>query len=150
MGLALVSGTISMLRERTDVSVQNETIRTEVSSHFRIGNRPANVAGTFNLSVGDVVTAAGRDSAEFQVLALRNDTTNMLYSVAVAPLWAIAFMLLVPVAGVAVMLQGPSEAFVGGMFLLMGMCTFPGGLYLMWKRSVIRSAFRMVQQPARA
>ena len=69
MGLALVSGTISMLRERTDVSVRNEAIQTQVSSHFRIGNRPANLAGTFNLSVGDVVTAAGKDSAEFQVLA---------------------------------------------------------------------------------
>lgn len=150
MGLALVSGTISMLRERTDVSVQNEAVRTEVSSHFRIGNRPANLAGTFNLSVGDVVTAAGKDSAEFQVLALRNDTTNMIYSVAVAPLRAIAFMLLLPVVAVAIMLQDPSWAFFGGLLLLMGMLTFPGGLYLLWKRSVIQSARQMVQQPARA
>ena len=94
MGLTLVSGTISMLRERTTVTGDAHSVSTRQSTEFRIGDRPATLAAACNLTIGDKVTAAGHAKAELTVLALRNDTTNVVYSIAPTPLWSIGFMVL--------------------------------------------------------
>ena len=39
---------------------------------------------------------------------------------------------------------------VGGMFFLMGLVTFPGGLILIWKRNRVLQAVRMLNAAAQA
>lgn len=150
MGLTLVSGTISMLRERTTVTGDAHSVSTRQSTEFRIGDRPATLAAACNLTIGDKVTAAGHAKAELTVLALRNDTTNVVYSIAPTPLWSIGFMVLSPFAGIAVMLQDPSWAFPGTILLLGGLVFLPMGLIGMRKNGIVSSARRMVEQAPRS
>ena len=147
MALTLVTGTISLTRERKDVSATSNTITTQTTTEFRIGNRPARISGGVNLAPGDQVRAAGKDSAELEVLALCNDTTSVQYTAPCPSLLIIASMLLLPIAGIALALNG--EQFVGQMFFLMGLVTFPAGLIMIWKRNRVLAAVRMVEQAGR-
>jgi len=148
MALTLVTGTISLARERTHVSAATDSVSTSTTTEFRIGNRPASFQSGLNLTAGDVVRAAGNDRAELDVLALVNDTTAVQYTAPCPPLWVIAVMLLLPFGGMALGLAG--EPFVGGMFFLMGIATFPIGLVMIWKRSRVLAALRLVHSAAKA
>ncbi|MFN0243762.1 MAG: hypothetical protein ACKVWV_12800 [Planctomycetota bacterium] len=150
MSLSLVSGTITQLRERAEVRGDDKSITTHRATEFRIDNRPANFAAAFNASVGDKVTAVGKNSAELEVIALRNDTTNVIYFVGMAPLGGIAILLACPVIAIAVMLYDTSWAFLGFILLLGGFVSFPGGIYLLFKRRGVARAVRMVEQAPRA
>lgn len=148
MGLTLVTGTVSLTREHNHVSGTAENITTQRVTEFRIGNRPARFSGGLNLAPGDEVRAAGKDEAELEVIALRNDTTSVLYTAPCPPLVAIAIALGLPFGGAALGLNG--EHFVGGMFFLMGLVTFPAGLILIWRRRRVLAAVRMVNAATQA
>jgi hypothetical protein len=142
MSLTLVTGTISLTRERKDISVANDNVTTYTSTEFRIGNRPASFKAGVNLAPGDQVRAAGKDGAELDVLALANDTTSVQYTAPCPPLWIIASMLLLPFIGMGLGLRG--EQFIGGMLFLMGIATFPLGFVMLWKRSRVLAAVRLL------
>jgi len=148
MGLTLATGTVSLTRERKDISGTAENITTQTVTEFRIGNRPARFGGGLNLAPGDEVRAAGKDGAELEVLALRNDTTSVQYTAPCPSLLVIAMSLGLPFGGAALGLNG--EHFVGGMFFLMGLVTFPAGLIMLWKRNRVLQAVRMLNQAATA
>lgn len=149
MSLVLVHGVVTALRERTHVTADSQSVKTESTTEFRIDQRPANLAATCNLTIGDKVVAAGHDKPELEVLALRNDSTNVIYSLGVTSTWALGAMLLMPIGGCAWMFRGPEDAFVGGIFVLGGLFTFPIALWLLRKRSVIANARRMVDSAPR-
>lgn len=134
MSLTAVSGVITQLRERAEL---------------RVDNRPARFAAAFNASIGDKVVAAGKNAAELEVIALRNDTTQLIYHVGITSIPAIAFMLAVPFLAVALMLYDTSWAFAGFLFLLMGLISFPVGLLALYKRKVTHEAVRMVEHAPR-
>lgn len=146
MGLTLVSGTVSLTRERKDVSGTTDNITTLTTTEFRIGNRPANFKAGINLSPGDQVRAAGNEGAELDVLALANDTTSVQYTTPCPQLWMIAFLLLLPFIGIGLALQGDHG--LGGLLFLMGLASFPMGLVLCWKRSRIMAAVRLLSSAA--
>lgn len=96
-----VAGKVSGARVDTSISVNNTTTVNNYDSSsyaaptatttsqtvvnktmtFRIDNRPANLSVAVNLTDGDLVTAAGLQKGELEVLALHNHTTRMLYTV---------------------------------------------------------------------
>lgn len=55
-------------------------VNTDHWTKFRINNRPCSYKWSLNLSEGDRVIVAGEGTAELQVLALHNQTTNVIYS----------------------------------------------------------------------
>lgn len=142
MGLTLVTGTVSLTRERTEVSGSAENVTTQTTTQFRIGNRPAFFRAGLNLAPGDEVRAAGHDGAELDVLALLNRTTSVRYTAPGAPPWLIALLLLMPFIGMGLALSG--DRGLGGMLFLLGLPSFPAGLILIWKRSRVLAAVRMV------
>jgi hypothetical protein len=142
MGLTLVNGTVSLTRERTQVSGTAENMTSQTTTEFRIGNRPANFKAGVNLAPGDEVRAAGYDGAELDVLALVNRTTSVLYTAPHPPLWLVALLLLMPFIGMGLALSG--DRGLGGMLFLLGLPSFPAGLILIWKRSRVLAAVRMV------
>lgn len=142
MGLTLVTGTVGLTRERTHVSGTADNITTQTTTEFRIGNRPAHFRVAINLAPGDEVRAAGHDGAELDVLALVNATTSVQYTAPVAPLWLVALLLLMPFIGIALALSGDQG--LGGMLFLIGLPSFPAGLYLVWKRSRVQAAVRLL------
>lgn len=93
-----VAGVVSGARVDTSISVHNTTTVTnhDTSSYapsattssetivnknmcFRIDNRPANMKVAVNLTNGDLVTAAGLQKGELEVLAINNHTTRTMY-----------------------------------------------------------------------
>lgn len=132
-----VAGKVSGARVDTSISVNNTTTvnnydsgyaapTTTTSSQtvvnktmmFRIDNRPANLSTAVNLTDGDLVTAAGLQKGELEVLALHNHTTRMLYSVpganTVAPIiYIIVGVLTIGLFGIGYLLIG------GGIWFLM-------------------------------
>lgn len=142
MGLTLVTGPVSLTRERTQITATDNQVTTRTETEFRIGNRPASFAAGLNLAPGDEVRAVGKDGAELQVLALHNQTTGVLYTVPCPPIWVIALMVLLPFAGMGLGLAG--ETGLGGMFFLMGLASCPLGLVMLWKRARILGAVRLL------
>ncbi len=142
MALTLVTGTVSLTRERSHISATDSQVTTTTTTEFRIGNRPASIAGGINLAPGDEVRAAGNDGAELVVLALSNRTTGVRHTVPCPPLWVIVLLILMPFIGMGVALSGDTG--LGGMLFLIGLPTPPMGLYLIWKRRRILAALRML------
>jgi hypothetical protein len=91
MSMTVISGVVTGYRERADTSVthtvnQNPNmsstvhVETKRTASFRIGNRAVFMNTAPNLMDGDLVTAAGKQtSGEFKVVAVRNETTSMIY-----------------------------------------------------------------------
>jgi hypothetical protein len=131
------------------VTADSRSGTTERTTEFRIDGRPATLAAACDLSVGGVVVAAGRDEPELDVLALRNDSTNVIDSLGGASTWAIGLRLRLPFGGCAWMSRGPEGPLSGGSFFVVGRCTFPGALRLTKERSVIANARRMVESAPR-
>jgi hypothetical protein len=133
MGMTTISGPVAGVRERTDVSGDRETVQTSRSIHLRIGNRPAYMKSSPNLMDGDVVTVAGKDSAEFEIMALRNESTGVIYQV-MNPLFGMG-------AGVAVILCSLPMAILvfPPLFLI------PVGIYMIWQGWQAQSAANLLR-----
>lgn len=147
-----VTGTVSGTRTDTSISVSNTTTvntseysptttsssqtTVEKSMCFRIDNRPANMAVAINLTNGDMVTAAGFQKGEFEVLALNNHTTRTMYWVPEPPTYPEIIYMIV---GVIVL-----------MFHKIGWLVIGGAiLFLMNKKkkiNLIRQAKAMVEK----
>ena len=133
MGMTTLGGEVSGLRERADVVGNRREVQTQRSVHLRIGNRPAFMKSSPNLMDGDRVTAAGMDGAEFRILALRNDSTGVLYW-SVHPLFSI-------LAGLLTILLSPIFFFlVFPPFVLI-----PMGVYLIWQGIQARQAEKLLR-----
>lgn len=85
MTVEKISGVVSGFQtiSTTSGNIQNGkgNIQTTHRTTFRVGNRPAMFHNVLNLTNGDIVTAVGEGAGELTVIALRNDTTHMTYSV---------------------------------------------------------------------
>jgi hypothetical protein len=138
MGMTTISGAVSGVREHTDVSGNRETVQTSRSIHLRIANRPAYMKSCPNLMDGDVVTAVGKDSAEFEIIALRNESTGVIYQV-VNPMFQIG-------AGIVVILCSLPMA----ILVFPPLFFIPLGIYMIWKGCQAQSAAnRLRATPAR-
>lgn len=59
-------------------STSTSTVKTD-TMNFRVDNRPCYMPVAINITNGDVVTAAGIQKGEFDVLAINNHTTKTMY-----------------------------------------------------------------------
>ena len=114
-----IGGVVSGVRERADVVGNRDQVQTQRSVHLRIGNRAAFMKSSPNLVDGDVVTAAGKDGAEFRIVALRNDTTGVIYSeLRVVPTILLA-VLIILMSPVLIFLIFPTFLMIGmGIWLI--------------------------------
>jgi hypothetical protein len=133
MGMTTIYGTVSGLRERADVTGNRNEVRTQRSVHLRIGNRAAFMKSSPNLADGDMVTAAGKDGAEFQIIALRNESTGVLYW-EVNPLHAI-------LGGIVVILISP----IFFILIFPPFIFIPIGCYMIWKGIQARTAEKILR-----
>ena len=102
--IVTLSGSVSAVQLHQNVAVAANVTPGTISSAptavyrtmtFRIGNRPVSMDGAVSLIDGDLVTAAGVDGNEFKVIALRNDTTRMVYTIPQPkPVLAVIFIVL--------------------------------------------------------
>ncbi len=138
MGMTTISGTVSGVREQANVTGNREQVQTHRSVHFRIGNRPSYMKSSPHLMDGDVVTVAGKGSAEFEIIALRNESTGVIYQV-MNPLLTIG-------AGILVILCSlPMAILVFPPFIII-----PMGIYMIWKGIQAQRAAKLLQAtPAR-
>jgi hypothetical protein len=60
-------------------------ISTQHHMKFRIGNRAVTFSGSPNIGDGDAVTVSGKGSGEFKAMALRNDSTGLVYKASLVP-----------------------------------------------------------------
>jgi hypothetical protein len=76
-------GSIQLGQNITVTTNGSQTTATAVQNTmgFRIANRPVSIKIAVNLTDGDMVTAAGIQRGEFEILALNNHTTQTIYSV---------------------------------------------------------------------
>jgi hypothetical protein len=88
--IAILSGPVSAVRVSQDLAVTTMPTPTGSASSptavhnsmtLRIGNRPVSMDGFVSLVDGDLVTAAVVDGNNFQVIALRNDTTRTVHQI---------------------------------------------------------------------
>lgn len=138
MGMTTISGAVSGVREQAHVSGNRETVQTRHSTHLRIANRPSHMKNSANLMDGDVVTAAGIDRAEFEIIALRNESTGVIYQV-VNPMFQMG-------AGVVMILCAlPMVILIFPPFIFI-----PLGIYMIWKGWQVQSAINLLRAtPAR-
>ena len=133
MGMSTISGTVGGMRERADVSGNREQVQTQRSVHLRIGHRAAFMKSSPHLIEGDLVTAVGKDGGEFEILALRNETSQVIYQA-----------------------LNPVMAMVGGVLmifcsLLLAILIFPPfilipmGIYMIWKGVQAQKAVKLLQ-----
>lgn len=59
-------------------STSSQTVKKETTI-FRVDNKPAYMNVAINITNGDIVTAAGVDKGEFEVVAVNNHTTRTMY-----------------------------------------------------------------------
>lgn len=59
-------------------SSSTETVKKETTI-FRVDNKPARFPMAINITNGDIATAAGLQKGEFEVVAIKNHTTNTMY-----------------------------------------------------------------------
>lgn len=138
MGMTTISGAVSGVREHTNVSGNRDQVQTSRSVHFRIGNRPAHMKSTPHLMDGDVVTVAGKDSAEFEIIALRNESTGVIYQV-VNPIMMIG-------GGIVMILC----SFPMAILVFPPLIIIPMGIYMIWKGFQAMRAAKLLQAtPAR-
>jgi len=130
MALATLSGTASHIKGSVVIHGSNANIAQESSTHFRLGNRQVLMKSSIQLAEGDQVTVAGEDKAEFHALALRNETTNLIYqlntNVGVIGAWLI-IIVSVPMIPI-----------------LVGFITMAVGIYFLRANKRIASAVRML------
>ena len=88
--MATLTGPVSAVRvtqhvELTTTPTPTGSVSSPTAVHnnmtFRIGNRPVSMDGFVSLVDGDLVTAAGVAGENFQVIALRNDTTRTVHTI---------------------------------------------------------------------
>jgi hypothetical protein len=91
MTVEKLSGVVSSYQTISSTSGQIKngqgSIQTTHKTHFRVDNRPCVYLQLLNLNNGDNVTVVGEGAGEITVLALRNDTTHMTYSVSATHWW---------------------------------------------------------------
>jgi hypothetical protein len=133
MGMTTIYGTVSGLRERTDVLGNRNEVRTQRSVHLRIGNRAAFIKSSPNLADGDIVTAAGLDGAEFHIIAIRNESTGVLYW-EVNPLHAI-------IGGSVVILLSP----IFFLLIFPPFILIPLGGWMIWKGIQAKNAEKLLR-----
>jgi len=133
MGMTTIYGTVSGLRERSDVVGNREQVQTQRSVHLRIGNRAAFMKSSPNLADGDMVTAAGNDGAEFQIIALRNESTGVLYT-EINPLFAI-------IGGIVVVLISP----IFFILIFPPFIFIPIGCYMIWRGIRAKNAEKLLR-----
>lgn len=88
--LTTIAGTVSGVEVSTTTttsttvspnsSVPSTSAFTHSMVYFRVDNRPVYMTVRANVRNGDVITAAGHDKGEFEIIALRNHSTKTIYS----------------------------------------------------------------------
>lgn len=61
-------------------SVPSTSAFTHSMVYFRVDNRPVHMTVRVNVRNGDVITAAGHQKGEFEIIAFHNHTTKTIYS----------------------------------------------------------------------
>lgn len=133
MGITTLSGTVSGVREQAHITGDREQVQTHRSVHFRIGNRPASMKSVPHLMDGDLVTVVGKDSPEFEIMALRNESTGVIYQV-MNPVFMMA-------AGVVVILCALPMA----ILVFPPLFIIPMGIYMIVKGFQAQQAARLLQ-----
>lgn len=76
----LLRGVVTHVDRLTNLSGDGRGIGTDHSMVFRIDQRAVLYEGYADLTIGDPATAAGRyRNGQFRALAVRNDTTHLVY-----------------------------------------------------------------------
>ncbi len=145
--LTTLSGVVSGLRVDTNITVNttyspnsntaSSTTTKTTTFNFRIDNRPAYMTVAVNLTNGDVITAAGIQRGEFEVIVFNNHTTKTIYSLPTQnPLWGLIGVVF------------------GWMFsdlpYFIGWGIFASGAYYFWKTSTkknkVKAAMKLVEK----
>lgn len=111
----LLSGTVTHLDRMASTSgeIRNGRgqIRTDHATSFRLDNRPVVFRGLADLGDGEPAVAAGYDrNGQFSALAVRNDSTGLIYHTTSLPYLLLGGFLLG--IGLLMMLAGVSFGFV--------------------------------------
>lgn len=154
MSLTLLQGPVSAFREHADagtgtVHQGNVQVQFKRTAQFRIGNRAVTMAVAPDLVNGDAVTAAGKETGgAFRVIAVRNETTGMIYYEPYFPNWINGLLVLAPILLLPMFMI---DAFAGFLFAI---CAGPlisiGGVINFLKAIPIKGAIAMVRAAPRA
>ena len=145
MALTKISGVVSNVRERTEVSrmethhhshmnTSHSKVKTKTSINFRVDECPVTMKDSegIELADGDQATVVGTESGGgIKALLIQNDTTGIVYG------WRATYLL---VWAVILIVAGFAT-----LAVFIGLLLLPMGLYLLYKWRQYKQAHALLQ-----